>query len=358
MARTGPRYVGARAARWAEGMNDARLALQLEADRLMKRSTLARAGLALCIVISTGAAKAETVDAIVATVGSEVILYSELLAEIQGELNDFRRDAQSPEAFDRLADTLLQSALEQAIEGKLLFREAQLLGVEIDDERVEARVDALRKLYPTNEAFLSELDAAGETLTEFRERQYKRLMARSVYASKLRILEADVVVDEAGLSRYYDTHREDFRRKERVRVRQIFIPVGSAPEARAKTRARIDLIREELNAGAAFDALAKRYSKAPGADQGGVIGWQQRGDLVAVLEEAVFALPAGGVSDVIETEGGVHIMKVDERQEAGIAPLDKLRMEIEPLLRSQAASERYRKWIKELHKRSRVRIFL
>lgn len=323
----------------------------------MKRSTLARAGLALVVVLSMGPAKAEVVDAIVATVGSEVILYSELLGEIQGELKDLRRNLRSPAEFERQADVLLRSALEQAIEGKLLFREAQLLGVEIGEERVEASIDALRKLYPTNEAFLSELEAAGETLSEFRERQYKRLMARSVYASKVRILEEDVVVDEADVAKYYDTHKEDFRRQERVRVRQIFIPVGSAPGARAKARARIDLIREELKAGAAFGELAKRYSKAPGAGQGGVIGWQQRGDLVAALEEVVFALPAGGVSGVIETQGGVHIMKADERQEAGIAPLEELRTEIEPLLRSQAASERYRKWIKELHKRSRVRIF-
>jgi len=112
-----------------------------------------------------------------------------------------------------------------------------------------------------------------------------------------------------------------------------------------------------LSEGGDFAAVAKAYSKGPNAEEGGVIGWVVRGDLVKVLEEAAFALPVGGISEVLESPGGFHVLRVTERQEAGQATLEDVRKDIEPKLRAEIAAERYRQWIQELRKESRVRVF-
>jgi len=142
-----------------------------------------------------------------------------------------------------------------------------------------------------------------------------------------------------------------------VRVSQVYLPASNDANERATVKARMEEILSELKQGGDFAAVAKAYSKEPSAEQGGVIGWVVRGDLVQVLEEAAFTLPVGGISEVLESPGGFHILKVEERQDAGQATLEDVRKDIEPKLRAQVAAERYKKWVQELRKESRVRVF-
>lgn len=321
----------------------------------MKLLGRARLVLAALLFVGAGFARAELLDRIVATVDTEVILYSELRMEIQPVLDAMSRSGESGERFQRRAEKLV---LDQAVESKILLREAQLLGIEATDEEIERHIESFRELYPSNTDFLNELAAAGETLSDFRVRIRKRLLAQKMAVGKLRALEREAIISEAEVAQYYEDNKAQFMRPERIRVRQIFLKCGSDPEERAKTRARLEVLREELEAGADFAELAKAYSEAPGAEDGGMIGWQQRGDLVEALDTAVFALPEDGISPVVESRGGLHLMKVDQREASGIASLDEVRMELEPRLRSAYAEERYGKWMGELRKRSRVRIFM
>jgi parvulin-like peptidyl-prolyl isomerase len=71
-----------------------------------------------------------------------------------------------------------------------------------------------------------------------------------------------------------------------------------------------------------------------------------------------FSLPAGGVSEVLDTQFGVNLLKVDQREEAGSVALTDVELDIEKLLREKAADEKYKTWLADLRKRSRVRVFL
>jgi peptidyl-prolyl cis-trans isomerase SurA len=311
----------------------------------------------IAFLLGGGVVGAELVDAVAATVGNEVILYSEIIAQIQSSLDDLRRTAPSREAFESQADALVLQTLEEAIESKILLREALLLGIQVTNEEVDASIEQFRRELGSNEAFMKALQDAGETLSDFRERQRKRLLAGRMYYGKLRDLEKQVIVTEADVAQYYEERRGEFERPEEVRVRQIFL-VARSEEDRAKAKARLELLREEIAAGADFAELAKAHSQAPGAEEGGIIGWLRRGDLVPELESAAFGLQKGEVSGVVETANGAHLLKVDERRDAGLRTLEQVRVDIEPLLRSQRAQERYDRWMEELRKRSRVRIFL
>jgi parvulin-like peptidyl-prolyl isomerase len=157
---------------------------------------------------------------------------------------------------------------------------------------------------------------------------------------------------------YYKENEKKFAHPERVSLRRIFLAAGTDPQERAQAKARLEEVRKQLDAGADFAELAKTYSAGPEASQGGLMGWVTKDGLVQHLSDAAFSLPEGDVSNPLETEGGVVLLKVDKKEPAGTISLDEARKQIEPELRDKFAEEKYKKWIGELRKRSRVRIFL
>ena len=312
---------------------------------------------AMAFVFGSAGVRAEIVDAIVATVGDEAILRSELVDVIALDLRQARLQGAGDAELGKETDTLMAQALEQAVEAKIMVRQALLEGLEVSNDDVEQAMDQIKKPFSSEDEFLSYLAQADQTVSEVRELQRKQLLALRMSATKRAQFEKEVAVSEAEVAQYYQDHKQEFARPERALVRSIALYAKSKTPERASAKARLEALREEIDAGADFEELAKAHSEAPGADQGGEIGWVMRGDLQENLEAAAFGLPEGGVSDVLENEDAVILLKVDRKEGPGEASLDEARKEIEPLLRQNAARDRYDKWMAELRKRSRVRLF-
>ena len=315
--------------------------------------------LAFAAVVAAGApVRAELVDQIAATVDTEVILLSEVLSEITPLLEDLRLKATSSTSFEQDREKAVREALDTAIERKILYREALLAGIEVTDKDVEERLDKIVQGYNSPEEFRRVLETAGESMSDFRESLRKQIMAISVGVQKHRTFEQEAVISEADARQYYQDHQDAFSRPERVKLRRVFLSAGDDAAERARVKARLEAVAEEARLGADFAELAKQYSEGPDAADGGLMGWVSRGDLVPELENAAFALEEGGISEIIETQWGFQLLKVEEKEGAGLASFEEARTDIEPLLRSRYADERYQKWIAELRKRSRVRVFL
>ncbi len=293
-------------------------------------------------------ARAETLDAILATVDDrEVILYSDIMAEVAPAV-EVMRASLTPTQLQDEVDKLVRLTIDEAIENRILLRRALLAGLQTNAEAIDKRVVELALAYPE------------WSHSELRSLVRRQALARQMAVLKRQQFENAAVVSETEVAQYYADHRQEvpFTHPERLRLRQIFLSAhGETPEERRRIRAQLDEIRDEIEAGGDFARLAVAHSEAVGAKQGGIIGWITSGDLVPTLEEAAFALDAGPVSDVLETEGGFHILKVETREPAGVRPLDEARADIEPILRGQQAKERYRKWLADQRKRSRVQIF-
>lgn len=317
-----------------------------------------RLALLLAVLAVAAPVLGELVDGVVATVGPEVILHSEVMEEIAPLLSNLRSQATTQDAFQAEADKAVREALEEAIQQKILYRQAELAGLKVDDKIIEDRIEKIQKQYGTPEEFSKMLGEAGETMGDFRTRLRKQLLAISMGMHKRKDLEKEAVISETDMRQYYDGHKQEFARESRVKLRRIFLPSASSPEESAKTKARLEALRDEILQGSDFAALARQYSKGPDAPEGGMVGWVSRGDLVPALEAAAFKLGPGEISAVLETEFGFQIMKADENQQAGQLSFDEARTEIEPKLRAKYADERYRVWMDELKKRSRVRVFL
>jgi len=327
---------------------------------MSKRNSIAIVLMSLLWVPLTSA---ETVDQVLATVDVEVILLSDVLMEIGPEMSAMREQARNAEEFSQMMDARIRETLEQSIDSRILLREALLGGLTINEAEADRRIEKFKDSYPSIEEYIRDLENAGITETEMRERFLKQQKARSMAAIKMREFEGEVVISESEVAQYYYDHQDEFSEQERARCRQIFMPKTGSDQDDAIARARLSELIAELEAGADFADLAHRYSKGPAATDGGAMGWIVKsgpdieGDLIPALENAVFGLKSGEFTDVIETEGGFHILQVDEYMEAGGATLDEVRKEIGPLLRAEAAALRFEKWMAELRKRSRVQVF-
>ena len=306
--------------------------------------------------LSAAQNQGEVVDAILATVGDEVILMSEVRAEIAPALIELRQQDLSSAEFQQRREELLEEALERAVENLILVQEARRRGMQVPDHAIEDRLEEVHGRYPSREAFVEDIEQAGETLSDIRRRLRRQVLALNMSMLQREQFEQAVVVSEEEAVQYYQDNLQHFQRPGRVRVRQIFLS-GEGEEAQAQAREQAEALLAEIEAGEAFEDLAREHSEAPGAAEGGLVGWQQRGDLIEPLDSAAFDLEEGEISDVLETDFGVHILKVDEREEEGHVPFGEVRSQIINHLRQEKADARYDRWMADQRRRAGVQMF-
>jgi len=298
------------------------------------------------------------VDGVAAAVGREPILQSEVLEEAGAELQSLRDSGLAQAELERQANTMLRKALDRLIEYKLVYREAEGRKIEIPEKQIERRIAAIRRQYPSQEAFLKILADSGRTVETLRNEVRKQMTALLFARAKRRQFEQEIVVTEDDIRRYYEEHPEQFHHGPRLKARRIFIAAGRDPKSRQEARERAEALLERIRDGAEFAEVAQEESDGPEAAEGGLMGWVQDDTLVPALRDALHALEPGQLSGLIETEFGFHILKLEEKQDAGEVSFEQARTEIEPLVRQEKADERYRRWVDTLRQRADIRVFV
>ena len=179
-----------------------------------------------------------------------------------------------------------------------------------------------------------------ETYKEsYREPERRQIRYLTVTPEPFRMVR-DVSDDE--ISAYYDSHPQDFLRDEEARARHILfrLPENASAEREERVRGLAQGVLDDLRGGADFAAAAAEHSEDDGtAEAGGDLGFFPRGLMMPPFEEAAFSLPIGELSDLVRTELGIHILRVEERLEAGLKPLEEVRPEVIDALQEQKAQE-------------------
>jgi len=160
---------------------------------------------------------------------------------------------------------------------------------------------------------------------------------------------------------FYAENPDQFQQPERVRASHILIAVPPNADAAARTQARFraESVLKEARAGKDFAALAREHSEDPGsAANGGDLGFFQRGQMVGPFNDVAFSLPAGAVSDLVETQFGYHIIKVAEKQPARTVPLEEVRPQVEQYLQNVNREKQTEAFIAALKAKGKVEIFI
>jgi peptidyl-prolyl cis-trans isomerase D len=149
-------------------------------------------------------------------------------------------------------------------------------------------------------------------------------------------------VTDQQIAAYYQQHLKDYDVPDEVTVRHILVQVApdATPEVDAAAKAKAQDILKQLQGGADFDTLAKKYSDDPGSkDKGGELGPLRRGATVPAFESAAFALQPGQLSNVVKTQFGYHIIKVEAKQTAHVKTLEEVKPQILATLTRDAEAQ-------------------
>ncbi|MGD8537118.1 MAG: peptidyl-prolyl cis-trans isomerase [Candidatus Aminicenantes bacterium] len=167
------------------------------------------------------------------------------------------------------------------------------------------------------------------------ELEYETLLEKLVIEKYLSQKIERIDVTDQEVKDYYELHKREFLRPERVRVSQILL----------KTEGKAVEILEKIkdSSGEAFRELARKESIGVEASKGGEMGLFEMGQLPSEMEKVVFALKVGEISPVVESSYGYHIFRLDEKLEPELVPEDSALPEI----KIKIFNERIQKFLRD-----------
>ncbi|MCB0543109.1 MAG: peptidylprolyl isomerase [Saprospiraceae bacterium] len=269
----------------------------------------------LCILLAAGGQVVAQqdraiIDEVVATVGGEIIL----LSEVQEQYAYIKQ--QQRELPEEYQCVVLQNLIVQ----KLLVNQAKIDSVEVKDEEVEtqlnARVDRLLLYFNQDEKAIE--DFYGQNISQIKD-QLRNDMRNQLLAERMQgqITNKATITPSEVKAFFYAIPTDSLPYfNAEVEIRElVYKPQVNAKE-HEKAKARAEELRKRITEnGEDFAELAKKYSADLGSGQsGGDLGFQKRGTFVPEFEAAVYKLEQDQVSQVIETEFGFHIIQMLERR--------------------------------------------
>jgi peptidyl-prolyl cis-trans isomerase SurA len=268
----------------------------------------------------------DTVDRIVAVVGSSVITWSDLAAQVNEER---AAGLQLPpdEAGQR---AVAREVLGHLIDQEILIQKAPDVKVTVTDNDVAAQVDAqikqVRSHFQSDAEYRAQLKAAGFGSPEEYRRslfdQFRRNLIQSKTFAELRKTAKPASVTEEEVTAAFEKYKPELAKSvDSVAFQQIVVPSFPSKQEDSVARVQAESVLVQLKRGADFAEMAKKYSMDPSTKNvGGDLGWNRRGGspgqpaLVPAFEAMMFSLRPGQLSPLVRTSYGYHIIRVDRVQ--------------------------------------------
>ena len=273
--------------------------------------------IAVAIMLTgTLSAQRETVDEIVAVVGDQVILASELANQIQlialqsgvrpkneEELKEFQRDIVEQMISDRLF--LLAAKKDTSINVR----------PEEVENSLEAQVARISQNFESHDDFLSALAAEGLTIRELKKRYRtdieNQLLKQTFIQRKL----STVSVSRQEVKEFYETFQDSIpSQPEAIRLAHILLTYQPSKEVDDSAKQYITELRQRILDGADFAVISSQFSTGGAGANGGDLGYLSREDVVPEFARAAFNLSVGDISGVIRTQFGYHVIKCEGKR--------------------------------------------
>lgn len=272
---------------------------------------LTRFSLFLLLALPFGlTAQSTVIDQVIARVGSEYVLLSEL--EEQFALASSQATSEiPPEARCQMLDQLLI--------GKLLYNQSKLDSIEVSDAEVEnqlnARIDRILG-YMGGDIKQFE-DYYGQSITATKE-QFREDLRVQLATERIRgTVTNEVKVTPKEVKDFFAQIPKDslpyFNAE--VEVGEIVIVPKANKTTKAAAAEKLQNIKDQILTGEiTFEDAAKRYSADGSGQAGGDLGWTKRGKFVPEFEAAAYNLDPGTLSDIVESQFGYHLIRLDQRR--------------------------------------------
>ena len=266
---------------------------------------------ALCVLFigTSGWAQREVIDKVVATVGGELVLLSEV-----EEQRALMASQQS-----NLPDDIRCSIMDQIMANKLLLNQSKLDSIMVTDEEVEVQLDArIERILGFMNNDVSQFEEYyGQSINEVKA-QFREDLKNQLLVDRMRgNIMASVTVTPSEVKTFFNSIPQDslpyFNAE--VEIGEIVYKPKVNKEERERAVSLLEELRERIvDGGESFAELAGKYSDDGSARAGGDLGWAKRGRYVPEFEAAAFRLEKDEISPVIESEFGFHIIQMLERR--------------------------------------------
>lgn len=252
-------------------------------------------------------------------------------------------------------DEILRGVLDQLVAARLLAQESLARKIAVADADVQARYSQIRQQFPSEEAFAQALTTQAMTAEALRRDIRSDLAVSQLLETAV---DSNVSLGETESRMFYDANLERFQQDEAVRASHILIRVAPDADDAAKRRARTEAgdVLKQARAGGDFAALAQEHSQDGSAAQGGDLDFFTRGQMVPPFEAAAFALKVNEISELVETQFGLHIIKVTDRRAPRTVPFAEVDGQIREFLTTQKHEQAVSAFVDTLKSKGKVEI--
>lgn len=298
-------------------------------------------------VLIAPTAGAEIVDGVAAIVGDEVVLLSEVREAWHAYVGRVRARGDSLSEEDMLA--LRSSALQTLIDEKLVLQVAKKQNLSASEEEIDESIAGIA----TDETMTVDAIYAAAASQGLDRKAYREQLGRQITRMKIvqGAVQGKVRVTDEDVKKLYDERYGHAKPGVRIRVLHILIPVPpDTPEAkRAEARALTEQLREKAVKSGDFAGLARKYSGAPTAAQGGLTVFREV-DAPPDIKHAIEGLAPGEISPVIETTHGENLFQFLDKFDPADVPYEKVADRLRAELMEQQTMPAFEKWIAEVRK--------
>ena len=291
----------------------------------------------------------EVIDKVEIIVNDEMITRREIDSSLAPIYEKYKIAYSGEELIAKLLEAR-QKVVEQLIDDRLVYSEAKRLNVQVSEEEIGEKIKEAFKRFGSKEDFQRALSMQRVTEKELRDRYKEQIASRRLVDQKVG---SKIVIAPAEAIGYYNKHVADFSEPEELKILNIMVTPGEDPKRSANLAQDI---KKRINEGCDFGGLAKIYSEGPGAEEGGSMGYVKRGDLMPQIEDVIFKLKDGEVSEIIQTSVGYHIFKILERKPAKTRTFNEARDDVEGAIFRQKVNEKIKEWLATLRKNAYIEI--
>jgi peptidyl-prolyl cis-trans isomerase SurA len=319
------------------------------------------AAVALVLALAFVPLNADIIEQVLVKVNGDIITKTEFeqrQVAVLRQRPEFANVTPESEELKKAIAEITPELILSAVDELLLMQRGRELGYVLGDEQFKNIVDSIKKenKIENEEQFQTALKQEGLTMAELRKSLERQMLITRVQQNEVM---GKIAVTEAEAQAFYDAHKQDFTTPSAVTLREILIEVpvtekgiNAAQDEEAKAKA--EDIRKRLAAGEPFARIAGDLSDAPSKANGGLIGPINRDDLAPALQKVIDALKPGEITEVIRTQRGHQILKLDSRTEVKIKPFDEARDEISERVAEEKRRGELQKYLEKLRKQATI----
>lgn len=308
----------------------------------------------LIIILISPAASAESPEKQIALVNGTVITEGEYLRELERYSERIESTGHSLDEMDM--SEVKKVVIENIVGMILMYQKSLEEGITVEKDKIDNEFENLKGQYPDEKSFQEFLEQ-NNVSDEIIRTQIVRGIAIQRFLKQQFI--DNTTINDNEVKSFYDNNPGQFRRPEAVKASHILIKVDpEADEDQIKmAKSTIEKINSQIKSGEDFATLAKQYSQDPSSENGGDIGFFERGQTLKPFEEAAFTLEPGDVSDIVKTEAGYHLIKVTDKQREGSLSFDEVKVSLKNYLKERKILNSISEYVKKLRVEADVKIF-